>query len=220
MLPGPNQIIACPHCGALEYYETLMSGNTFGAKLYSDGKQIAPYLPEPPPFVECHACHENYWLKDAVEVGTISPWSDSSEDEPSWKQAPLVESPSEEKLYAAIEAHASDDAPDELRRLRILAWHKRNDAYRVDSSMPIELTPSARKNMQDLSIEISDGARQGKQVSLGDGLIVIELLREQGYFEGALEMLEKNKWGDLHNYAQQIAELCRQKNNRVVELSD
>jgi hypothetical protein len=219
MLPGPNQIIACPHCGALEYYETLMSGNTFGAKLYSDGKQIAPYMPAPPPFVECHVCHQLFWLKDAMEIGTVSPWNSSANDDPSWVAAPQVQSASEEKLYEAIERLVADGSSEQLKQVRILAWHKRNDLYREDASTPIELTAVARKNMQDLSIELSGGGRKGDEVALGDGLMIAELLREQGLFEPAIAFLDKNNWASLQTFADQLTELCRQKNSRVVELS-
>lgn len=46
MLPGPTIIIACPLCGQYAKKRTIISGNTFGAKLWSDGKRISPMLPE------------------------------------------------------------------------------------------------------------------------------------------------------------------------------
>ena len=39
MLPGPYQIIACPQCKGLAKYMTLMSGNTIGARVWTDGKR-------------------------------------------------------------------------------------------------------------------------------------------------------------------------------------
>jgi hypothetical protein len=56
MLAGPDQIVACPHCKALAKYMTLMSGNTFGARVWTDGKQDAPMLPHPPAVVKCRQC--------------------------------------------------------------------------------------------------------------------------------------------------------------------
>ena len=32
MIPGPDQIIACPQCKGLAKYMRLESGNTFGAR--------------------------------------------------------------------------------------------------------------------------------------------------------------------------------------------
>ena len=48
MIPGPILIIPCPICSFQGKKRTLISGNTFGAELWSDGKQIAPMLPEYP----------------------------------------------------------------------------------------------------------------------------------------------------------------------------
>ena len=220
MQAGPDQIIACPHCGALEYYETLISGNTCGAKLYSDGKQIARMLPRPPPYVECHSCHKTHWLRDATKVGAL--WSrDHSPDDncpQSWAEAPLVESPSEGKLYEVIEGVAENCSAEELRQLRILAWHKRNDAYREDPEAKVDLTPLAEKNMVNLSIEW-DQESASNNLSPGVILMRAELLRELGHYEAALAILENNKWGNLEESAHQLAELCRQKNSRMVEIT-
>lgn len=83
---------------------------------------------------------------------------------------PRVQAPNEEKFYEAIARLGTGGAPDELRQLRILAWHKRNDAYREDTNIAAELSLPARKNMQDLSIEIQDIGKTGGQLSLGDGI--------------------------------------------------
>ena len=46
MMPGPAQILTCPYCGEKKKIMSLLSGNTFGAKLWSDNKKISPMLPE------------------------------------------------------------------------------------------------------------------------------------------------------------------------------
>src|SRR5690349_16185490 len=71
MTPGPDQIVACPHCQGLAKYLTLMSGNTFDARVWTDGKRIAPMLPQPPPVVKCRHCARCYWLADAKKIGTV-----------------------------------------------------------------------------------------------------------------------------------------------------
>ena len=69
---GPNQIVACPHCGALAHYRTLVSGNTIGAVVWTDGRQCAVMMKTPPAVVKCHACATCYWLADAREIGTVA----------------------------------------------------------------------------------------------------------------------------------------------------
>src|SRR5438094_520151 len=68
MIPGPPRTVACPHCEALAWYMTLVSGNTLGARTWTDGKQVAPMLPHLPAVVKCRRCGRCYWLVDAKEV--------------------------------------------------------------------------------------------------------------------------------------------------------
>ena len=44
-MPGNPRILICPFCGTEKQIMSLISGNTFGAELWSDNKQIAPMLP-------------------------------------------------------------------------------------------------------------------------------------------------------------------------------
>ena len=53
---GPQRIIECPYCSALAQHRTLDSGNTLGAVVWTDGRQYAPMMVEPPAVVKCHAC--------------------------------------------------------------------------------------------------------------------------------------------------------------------
>ena len=136
MLPGPDQIVACPHCKALAKYMTLMSGNTFGARVWTDGKQDAPMLPHPPAVVKCRQCAECYWLAEAKVVGTVEPWGGKRPKvDPAWTAAPEVQEPSEEEYYQALEKGLAGD-PRQERSLRVLAWWRRNDAFRYAPQAP------------------------------------------------------------------------------------
>jgi len=54
MLPGPTIVRKCSTCGKLIAQPTLLSGNTFGARFWTDGKREAPMLPEQPWLVAAH----------------------------------------------------------------------------------------------------------------------------------------------------------------------
>lgn len=56
MILGPDLFYKCPVCGANLHSYSLRSGNTFGAKVYSDGKMFAPMLPEYPNITKCGGC--------------------------------------------------------------------------------------------------------------------------------------------------------------------
>ena len=67
MMPGPPRILTCPFCSAKKEVLSLMSGNTFGAELWSDGKQIAPMLPEISFVQKCPGCGKYYLLSRQEE---------------------------------------------------------------------------------------------------------------------------------------------------------
>ena len=66
MLPGPDMYKHCSSCHQLIIEETLMSGNTFGAIYWSDGKREAPMLPKTPWLITCPHCKALLWI-DALE---------------------------------------------------------------------------------------------------------------------------------------------------------
>ena len=47
MIPGPDQVLQCPACGAALLQPTIRSGNTLDAVHYTDGYMDAPMLPQP-----------------------------------------------------------------------------------------------------------------------------------------------------------------------------
>ena len=67
MLPGNPQILICPFCGTEKQIMSLISGNTFGAELWSDNKQIAPMLPEISYVQKCPHCGK-YYITERQEV--------------------------------------------------------------------------------------------------------------------------------------------------------
>ncbi len=184
MMPGPDQVIACPNCKSLAKYGTLLSGNNFGARLWTDGKQVAPMLPHPPAVVKCRKCKECYWLSEASEIGTLDPWSTEGSD-PDWMSAHVVEAPEENDCYQAIAAGLAVKPGDE-RNLRIFTWWRRNDAFRDSQDAKAGSIENAsdecRKNLSALVNLLDDGAQN-------DRIMKAEALRELGDFEASQEIL-------------------------------
>jgi predicted nucleic-acid-binding Zn-ribbon protein len=65
---GPDLYYKCPKCGKTSFRGSLLSGNTFGGKFFSDGKLIAPMLPEFPAIIRCKNCKDFYWLSDENQI--------------------------------------------------------------------------------------------------------------------------------------------------------
>ncbi|MBM4094456.1 MAG: hypothetical protein FJ276_34395 [Planctomycetes bacterium] len=208
MIPGPDQIIACPHCNTKAKYMTLMSGNDCGARVWTDGKMVAPMLPQPPEFVKCSGCGGCYWLEDAEEVGTVDPFS------PHRSAVQPVEEPSANEYFAALE---KGDAPDRERekRLRVLAWWRSNDAFRhtppTRESSVATVSAACKENLETLK----DLLDEQQEV---DCLLKAEVLRELGQFASAKQLLGRVTSADYALFVHQVLPLCDAEDAWVREL--
>lgn len=68
MLPGPTLYFECQNCESIISKSSLLSGNTFCSELYSDGKSIAPMLPQFPRVTKCVNCNSIVWLESNNQV--------------------------------------------------------------------------------------------------------------------------------------------------------
>ena len=128
MLPGRTIIISCPHCGQYVKKRTLISGNTFGAKLWSDGKRIAPMLPEFPSLVLCKKCNHFYWVKETKEVEKVNEFvlieADDQPENEKWKNVDYVEFPTFHQYIKALETISEE------KYIRLSIWWSFNDYIR------------------------------------------------------------------------------------------
>lgn len=72
MIPGSTDIIGCPSCGTAYRLGSLSSGNTMGARWWSDGKREAPMLPSSPLVTRCRGCGRSFWLSRGERLGVIA----------------------------------------------------------------------------------------------------------------------------------------------------
>ena len=199
---GPNQIVACPHCGVQAFYRPLLSGNTFGAVTWTDGQQHAPMLKMPPHVVKCHACPACFWLAAATEV-----------DADGHSSTPELREPTAAEYLAALAAGFAKTAEQE-RLVRILAWWRWNDHARdwpfVNENTPSPPATLVRQNLvrlADLLDEDNDN----------DRLMRAEVLRELGDFAAAKQALREVS-ADLGWVADQIRRYCAATDTRVHKL--
>ena len=205
MMPGPDQIIACPKCKGLARYMTLASGNTIDARVWTDGKMIAPMLPLPPTVVKCHHCAELYWRADAEQIGTVDRCRGADEQvNPAWADAPIVEEPTEAGYYQTLANGLAKNAKQE-RILRILAWRRSNDAFRDTALKQVQVIsndPEARRrNLEALACLLTEE-------DVKDCLIKTEVLRELGKFESAKQVLSRATSTDGAAVVRQLRSLC------------
>ena len=74
MILGPAIIRQCSACSKPIKQFTIQSGNTFGAKFWTDGKHEAPMLPDQPWLVICPHCHAPVWINELEPLGESNLW--------------------------------------------------------------------------------------------------------------------------------------------------
>jgi hypothetical protein len=172
MLPGPQLYYKCPKCKNIVTKGSLLSGNTFGAKLYSDGKQMAPMLPEYPTIVKCQNCESFFWLKDENEI--------KSKKENADKAKFLT---SEEYLEAIDSKYYKNE--DELKFFRIRLWWSYNDNARENEDIHLsEIDQNIYENNCVELIKILD------QEEINEKIMVAELYKNLGDFDDCKKTLE------------------------------
>lgn len=212
MRPGPPQIIACPHCQALARYLTLLSGNTIGARLWTDGKRLAPMFPRPPAVVRCHRCRQCYWLAAAPEIGLLE--RRGEDGDPAWQSARPVREPNEAEYYRAIRGGLAAGAAQE-QRLRTLAWWRHNDAFRaLPGPRPARVAAAPaywRKNLEALAALLDEAIEDER-------LMKAEALRELGQFAASRLLLDRVTAEKYAFAVSQIGALCAAGDVQVREL--
>ena len=214
MLPGPDQIIACPKCNRPLRCHTLASGNTFGAVLWSDGKQVAPMLPEMPVVSKCGHCSAIFWVEDAEtlgEHGGYEPFRDKSAEQvpEDWKICPVVEHLDTQGLVEAIDMVNS---VDRLRYLRVRLWHTLNTPCR-DPKSPgnFDMPELFGRNLEALAGMLDETDEQER-------LMKAECFRELGRHSEAIWLLadvaDNMKW-----VAAQLESLGKVGNSKVSRLA-
>jgi hypothetical protein len=210
MQPGPDEIRACPDCGKPFRTHTMLSGNTFGARYWSDGKCDAPMLPDYPSVGYCPHCRFILWVEDTTMIGEED-WFKRQESESPWRDAREL-MPLDAAGYLAAIGRNGDG--DRERFLRVSYWQHANDAHRRAESMEDSAAPLAdddRANLQALLGLLKEGE------SASERLMKAEVFRELGQYREALWLLsegtEEVAWA-----ASQILAMAQAGVSRVFEL--
>jgi len=212
MLPGPDEIIGCPSCRKPLATGTILSGNTFGAAQWSDGKYEAPMLPEPIRVASCGHCQGVFWVEDAEWMGEVPNgiFDHSAERNPvpdAWREAPRLRPADLEELQSVWGA-----TEDRQRRcfLSVKIWHLLNDVVRQEGVLPETQAAAFRTNLEDLLLLLDEA-------SSAERVMKAEVLRELGRQDEALALLagapEALEW-----VASQIRALARAGHTAVTRL--
>ena len=216
MLPGPTIIIKCPHCGQHAKRRTLLSGNTFGASLWSDFKQIASMLPDFPQIVLCKKCNKFYWVKDAKEIDRI--WyryrAEYGGKEKQWADIQYIEFPTIEEYQKSLESGAIRKRSEE-KYVRVQLWWLFNDNIRGKYSL-INLYPNKMNEFNKVNIEKLFHLLDKKSTT--ELIMKVEILRNLGRFDESWLLLESITDKDYFWIRDKYFNAIKQKNTELFRL--
>lgn len=184
MLPGPAQLYACPHCGKKKAMFTMLSCNTSGATLWSDGRSIYPMRPTLSFIQRCESCN-SYSL--------LSEWKERGYDKDNYNGTTGNLTYEEIKeAYIILTASGRYDS-EEILSISLEYIRSYNDQFRRTEN-------SAEEN-DDLALFMNASDEAIKLLGNdSDSLITkAELYRERGEFKSARELLltaynKSNSW--------------------------
>lgn len=202
MLPANSLVVKCPHCGGEKELLQLMSGNTIGAKQWSDSKQIYPMMPRISPVQKCLECGRYYlWSRlsnEDVHVG------DDYSFETGWLS-----------FEQAMEASQDIDSPsnEELRVLAIITVWAYNDIVR-NGEDPSEL-------QRTMFVDYVSKVLSNHDVFAGDLILLSELYREIGNFDKCISILDTFVPGNdfEKSIISSIVEKAKGRDDKVFEIS-
>jgi hypothetical protein len=210
LTPGPTIIRSCPGCHEALSQFTIGSGNTIGAKFWTDGKMEAPMLPDRPQLVKCPKCSILFWVNDAKELGRSELWlhTDETKWDAKWNNAPAPDLPSREDLLNY--ANTQKLTKEREIYVRERAWWLTNDPLRHSAAAPKSSSWSdvEKKNLRALSALLDEAKWQHRHLKA-------EIERELGNFRECQLLLNAQFPDECPGTADQIRKLS-EENDRVV----
>jgi len=204
MLPGPTIIMKCSTCSEYIEQSRIISGNTFGAKIWTDGWRDAPMMPDQPSLVKCPHCGSLLWIDELEKLGETEQWSGGSE----FKGSKPYHVPDSEAYMRLLKERTHN--PEKEIYLRLRAWWAGNDARReTDQKMP--LSEEEIGNLQAVS-DLLD------EQDPNDRLMKAEIMRELGRFDEAKRLLDHPFDDEYVQAFEIISDLVAQKNPFVAEM--
>ena len=202
MTPGSPQILTCPFCGEKKEIMTLASGNTFGAELWSDNKQIAPMLPEISLVQRCPKCGKYYVRTRQKAVLSKKGWC--------FEKGTLTFEEMKE-AFQQLQVQGFENEKEEIN-IRMVLHHAYNDYYYRKEEADIV-------NEEDWKLFRENGLWLIKNL-ITDNVMKAEFYREIGDIETAKSILNSIHVEEdfLKNIADEIMRRINNNDNKVFQI--
>lgn len=208
MLPGATIVRKCSACGKLIAQPTLLSGNTFGARFWTDGKREAPMLPDQPWLVTCPHCEDLVWIDEQEQIKEIEPGGPRDHLAAEAGDLRPYAVPSMHDYLALLAAGVADTKKEHYLRLR--AWWAGNDARRQGAT-PKPMSDEETANLQAFAPLLDESDEN-------DRIMKAAVMRELGRYEDATALLQHTFSDTLAQAAGIIRTLAAQRTPFVSEI--
>ena len=213
MLPATPISYLCRNCQSFNYLSYRGSGNSFGSKLYSDGKLVGPMMPDTETRVgKCMHCKKVDWLPDIHFEGYSILENNIRFSKPV-------------KLYDCLKLlkeseYLSTEQEFYLRHKILWLFNdrvrngKKLFAFKNDESKFLENVDGLIK----LLLNASESEMESFNLDDNEGVLLAELYRYKGDFKKAMEIMDENSVMAGLIY-QDFMEACKNKNQQVIQVA-
>lgn len=177
MNPGPARKAYCPHCHAVKLIATIASGNTFGAKMWSDMKQDAPMLPRASYVQKCEACGKYFTLAVWADY-EIEPEYADDESTGTWGNLTFAEWKEAVAQFDAADEYTDED---EKASVYINFLQTYNDEF-FRCSEPQEPTEADKALFAAYADKLA-GIMPLEKIGVDATIMVLEFYREAGLWD-------------------------------------
>jgi len=222
MTTGPTYVYNCPICDNILKRGSLMSGNTIGEKIFSDGKRIAPMFPEIPNLTRCKKCKTIFWLNKLKEIGTyeeFTRYGPGGTEE--WQKADRAEFLKLDEYLIAIKTGISENKEEELF-IRQRIWWAFNDRFR--NHLPNEVFGMINmfnddEDEENWKVNLHELIKLLDQTDINDKIMFAELNRNLGNFEKCISIIESIDHENINWLKKKLLTECQKKNKYVISLN-
>jgi len=203
MILGGDYFYKCPSCGNMLRNGSLVSGNTCGAIFYSDGRCIAPMLPDIPDLTKCVQCDAILWLSDLEIAG--EGWGSEN---PEWSVADSVRHLELQDLWRALEELQPTMTVEREIFIRQRIWWK----YNINGFETIDEMNEWRQNCFDL-LDLLD------LTDYDNCCMATELRRNLCEFTKCMALLNKLP-EEYNHFRERIIKECNNGNPLTVNINE
>ncbi len=204
---GKFYFYECANCKHHIIQMTISSGNSLGAKLYSDGRTIGPMLSRPTIITICKKCQNIFWIKKSNPIASC--YYEQIEDI-DLDNDDFADFLSIDNNFLAL-TRGLAETPEEEFYIRKQIWWAYNNRIRLYSSPLFSSSEDEERynsNMRKL-LELTIPDDTNKK------FMKAELYRNLGEFESCLQMIETIEAGESDNLKGDFIDACANKNKNL-----